>query len=736
MRTRKIQDYGIAVVTVMAMIVLHALLVPLIGPTHNSAYMICAVAVTLAAAGPGPAILTAVLAFACTVTLFGDPGSLSAMGSSGPRVNTLMYSVSCAVIIALGAWQVRRSRHERVAHARDVQMLELVTDCFFVLDREWRFAHINGPGLKYFNKQPQEVLGHNIWDVFPTCVGSCVDVLFRQVASSGVAARSELLGPLTRRWLDVRVVPTDTDLMIVFTDVTQRRLAQDAAQRNSDFLRVVADSVGVLIAYLDIERRYRFVNRAYADAFGFDADAALGRTHAELCGAAAYEAIRQPLDAGFSGETVSDEMPLRLANLGERHLLVNYRPDLDEAGQVCGVVLALSDITERVQAEIALREADRRKDEFLATLAHELRNPLAPIMNSVQLLGADPATRANARAIIDRQVRHMARLVDDLLDVSRITLGRINLRRERVSVAQVVSHAVEASRPLIESSGHVFNVQLPAEALVVDADLTRLAQAVLNLLNNAAKYTPAGGRIDLGVAQLGGEVSIAVSDTGVGIPEAMLPRIFEMFAQVDRNLARAQGGLGIGLTLAGKLVSMHGGTLEAHSAGLGRGSRFEIRIPLAAGVAAAPAAIAPVQPQLPQARRVLVVDDNVDAAESLSLLLQADGHHTELAHDGLAAVEATARFAPDIVLLDIGLPGLNGYEAAVRMRQHNGGGTRPTLVALTGWGQQQDRERAAQAGFDLHLTKPVDPAVIMALARDPRTPTLQQYSLARIRTLR
>ncbi|HTB66764.1 MAG TPA: PAS domain-containing protein [Steroidobacteraceae bacterium] len=736
MRTSKIQDYGIAVVTVMAMIVLHALLVPLIGPTHNSAFMICAVAVTLAMAGPGPAILTSVLAFVSTVTLFGDPGSLSAMGGSGPRVNTLMYGISCAVIIALGAWQVRRSRRERMAHARDVQMLDLVTDCFFVLDREWRFAHINGPGLKYFNKQPQELLGKVIWDVFPAGVASTVDTLFRQAAASGVAARTELLGPVTSRWLDVRVVPTGAGLMIVFTDVTQRRLAQDAAQRNADFLRVVADSVGVLIAYVDIERRYRFVNRDYAYAFGFDADAALGRTHAELCGAAAYEAIRQPLDAGFAGETVSDEMPLRLANLGERHLLVNYRPDLDEGGQVRGVVLALSDITERVQAEIALREADRRKDEFLATLAHELRNPLAPIMNSVQLLGADSATRANARAIIDRQVRHMARLVDDLLDVSRITLGRINLRRERVGVAQVVSHAVEASRPLIESSGHVFNVQLPAAPLAVDADLTRLAQAVLNLLNNAAKYTPAGGRIDLTVTQVDGEVLIAVSDTGVGIPESMLPHIFEMFAQVDRNLARAQGGLGIGLTLAAKLVSMHGGTLEAHSAGLGFGSRFEIRIPLAVGVAAAPADIAPVQPELPPARRVLVVDDNVDAAESLSLLLQADGHHTELAHDGLAAVEATARFAPDIVLLDIGLPGLNGYEAAMRMRLHNGSRPRPTLVALTGWGQQQDRERAAQAGFDLHLTKPVDPAVIMALARDPQTPTLQQYSLSRIRTLR
>jgi PAS domain S-box-containing protein len=736
MRTSKIQDYGIAVVTVMAMIALHALLVPWVGTSHNTAFMICAVAVTLGTGGPGPAILTAVLAFVCTVTLFGAPGSLSALGSTSPGITALMYGISCAVMIALGARHVRRSRRERAAHARDVQMLELVTDCFFVLDRQWRFTHINGPGLKYFNKQPQQLLGKIIWDVFPAGVASSVDALFRGVAASGVAARTELLGPVTSRWLDVRVVPTGTGLMIVFTDVTQRRLAQDAAQRNADFLRVVADSVGVLIAYLDIERRYRFVNRRYADAFGFDADAALGRTHAELCGAAAYEAIRQPLDAGFAGETVSDEMSLRLENLGERHLMVNYRPDLDEAGQVCGVVLALSDITERVQAEIALREADRRKDEFLATLAHELRNPLAPIMNSVALLGADTATRANARAIIDRQVHHMARLVDDLLDVSRITLGRINLRRERVSVAQVLIHAVEASRPLIESSDHVFNVHLPEEPLVVDADLTRLAQAVLNLLNNASKYTPAGGRIDLEVSRVGEEVLIAVSDTGVGIPEAMLPRIFEMFAQVDRNLARAQGGLGIGLTLASRLVSMHGGTLEAHSAGLGRGSRFEIRIPLAAGVAAVPAPIAAAPTELLQARRVLVVDDNVDAAESLSLLLQADGHHTELAHDGLAAVEATARFAPDIVLLDIGLPGLNGYEAAMRMRQHPGTRPRPTLVALTGWGQQQDRERAAQAGFDLHLTKPVDPAVIMALARDPRTPTLQQYSLSRIGTLR
>jgi signal transduction histidine kinase len=427
---------------------------------------------------------------------------------------------------------------------------------------------------------------------------------------------------------------------------------------------------------------------------------------------------------------VSDEIPLQLPELGERHLLANYRPDLDEAGRVRGVVLALSDITERVKAEVALREADRRKDEFLATLAHELRNPLAPIMNAVQLLGGDPAGRDNARTIIDRQVRHMARLVDDLLDVSRITLGRINLRRERASIAVIVSHAVEASRPLIEASGHVFNLQLPEESLEVDVDVVRLAQALLNLLNNAAKYTPVGGRIDLAVSRSGNDVVFAVSDTGVGIPGAMLPRIFEMFAQLDRSLESTQGGLGIGLTLAGRLVGLHGGTLSAHSEGPGHGSRFEIRIPLAAPAAQAPRITVPAAPAgLPQRRRVLVVDDNIDAAESLSLLLQADGHQTELAHDGLTAVAATRRFAPHIVLLDIGLPGLNGYEAAMRMRLHTAEGSRPTLVALTGWGQQEDRERAAEAGFDLHMTKPIDPAVIMALARDPLTPALLQYAL-------
>jgi PAS domain S-box-containing protein len=595
-------EYGIAVLCVALMTALHELLVPWLGRQHNVQFMLCAVIIALATAGTGPAILTAVLAFGVSQSVFvegGWPGLLQANNVS----SLLLYALVCALMITLGSWHERRARREREAHARDVQMLELVTDCFFVVDRQWRFAHVNNAALRFFSKTREEVLGQVIWEKFPMIVGTPIETLFRNVDRAGRAAQSELLLPVSNRWLDMQAVPTGDGIMGVFTD-----------------------------------------------------------------------------------------------------------------------------ITERVRAELALREADRRKDEFLATLAHELRNPLAPILNSVPLLGSETPARANARAIIDRQVRHMARLVDDLLDVSRITLGRINLRRERAGVAVIVSHAVEASRPLIEAAGHEFKVVLPPTPLYVDVDVVRLAQALLNLLNNAAKYTPAGGHIALTVSAQDGQALLAVSDTGVGIPGPMLPRIFEMFAQVDQSLERTQGGLGIGLTLAGKLVGLHGGTLVAHSEGLGRGSRFEIRIPLAAAAPDTQPVTAPAPVQAPPAgRRVLVVDDNVDAAESLSLLLQADGHQTELAHDGLAAVEATARFAPDIVLLDIGLPGLNGYEAARRMRSQ--GSSRPTLVAVTGWGQQQDRLLAAQAGFDMHLTKPVDPAVIMALARNPDTPALRAYAL-------
>ena len=386
-----------------------------------------------------------------------------------------------------------------------------------------------------------------------------------------------------------------------------------------------------------------------------------------------------------------------------------YAPD----GRLVGFAKVTRDMTDRKRVE-ALEQAERQMNEFLAMLGHELRNPLAPIRNAVammQMNGLSEARQQWARDVIDRQVSHLARLVDDLLDVSRITSGKISLMREPLEVAAVVTAAVEASRPLIEARKHTLEIDLPDEPLRLEGDLTRLSQVVLNLLNNAAKYTSEGGHIRLAVEKAGREVVIRVRDTGMGIPADLLPKIFDLFAQGDRSLDRSEGGLGIGLTLVRKLVQMHGGAVEAHSAGAGWGSEFVIRLPL---FVAEPSPDVSPNPDLESSagtspHRVLVVDDNQDAAESMALLLQIWGHDVRTAHDGPAALAVAADYRPDVVLLDIGLPGMSGYEVAERLRELPGP-ERPVLVAVTGYGQQSDRRRTRDAGFDHHLVKPVEHA--------------------------
>jgi signal transduction histidine kinase/CheY-like chemotaxis protein len=360
-----------------------------------------------------------------------------------------------------------------------------------------------------------------------------------------------------------------------------------------------------------------------------------------------------------------------------------------------------------------IQEADRRKTEFLAMLAHELRNPLAPIRNAVQLLryqgGNDPQLEW-ARDIIDRQVQQMARLVDDLLDVSRITRGKINLQMEPIDAAAVVSRAVETSRPLIDARHHELTVSVLPEPLMVQADSTRLAQVLSNLLNNAAKYTEDGGHVWLTVAREGDEAVFRVRDSGMGIPPELLSSVFDLFIQADRSLDRSQGGLGIGLTLVRRLVELHGGTVKAFSAGPGKGSEFVVRLPVLKNVPAPERSVKSVSP--PQkngrSRRILVVDDNVDATESLALLLRLTGHEVSIAHDGQAALQLATTFRPSVVLLDLGLPGMSGYEVAQQMRRLPAL-TDTVLVALTGYGQDEDRQRSRAAGFDHHLVKPIDP---------------------------
>jgi len=355
-----------------------------------------------------------------------------------------------------------------------------------------------------------------------------------------------------------------------------------------------------------------------------------------------------------------------------------------------------------------IRESDLRKDEFLAMLAHELRNPLAPVRSGLDLLEASGSDAAVVEPM-RRQVEHLVRLVDDLLDVSRITQGMIDLQREVLDLRRIAGAAVETSRPVLDAHDHSLQVSLPDEPLTVEGDPVRLTQVLTNLLNNAARYTDDGGQISLSAAREGSDAVLRVRDTGAGISGEMLSRIFDLFVQADRSLDRAKGGLGIGLTLVRRLVEMHNGSVQAFSAGPGLGSEFVIRLPMSEEALepvqvngnAGSAAVEPVP------CRILVVDDNIDAASTLGMLLRLDGHVTRLAHDGMAALEVAEQFAPDVVLLDIGLPKLDGYEVAKRLRAQPGGED-TVLIAISGYGQEEDRRRAHQAGFNRHLTKPVD----------------------------
>lgn len=368
-----------------------------------------------------------------------------------------------------------------------------------------------------------------------------------------------------------------------------------------------------------------------------------------------------------------------------------------------------------------VEHADRQKNEFLSMLAHELRNPLAPIRNAAEVIHLRSAAQpdvARAREMIDRQIAHMVRLVDDLLDVSRITRGKIHLKPTDVDLGVLLEHVIEGVKPTVKAAEHVLTVELPAERIRVHGDPDRLAQVFTNLLNNAVKYTPPGGRISVTLERSGNEAVVRIRDTGIGIPPSMLSSVFELFTQVDRSLDRAKGGLGLGLTLVQRLVSLHGGTVSAHSDGLDRGSIFSVRFPAISVETPVPPATTP-HPVAPSSgktlkRAILLVDDNVDAAESMAVLLQISGHDVRLAHDGPTALAVALEHPPDVVVLDIGLPGMDGYEVARRLRSEPA--TRGAiLVAVTGYGRDEDRQRAIAAGFDHHLTKPAEYTAVLNL---------------------
>lgn len=458
-----------------------------------------------------------------------------------------------------------------------------------------------------------------------------------------------------------------------------------------------------------------YCNAGFAEMVRKPVDKIIGLPIASLFSPADHVVLADRLADSRTSKLI--ELMLTVEGEQELPVLVSVnRLPLEGEPAICLVVTDLTDQRRNQQ----LQDTDRRKDEFLAMLAHELRNPLAPISHAARMLSLwskdGAADVQGACEVINRQVRQLSRIVDDLLDMSRITRGKINLQTELIDVADIISAAVETSRPLVESRGHTLHVVLPEEELRVEADLTRMAQVVTNLLNNAAKYTEEGGEIWVRVGRDGCDVKIAVRDNGVGMPREMLASVFDLFTQADRTIDRSQGGLGIGLTLVRTLVELHHGSVTVASDGPGRGSEFVVRLPLAVA-AQTPGGLKPggsSNGALPKRQRVLVVDDNVDAARMLALLLKTMGHDSAVSHDGPAALDAVESFRPTLVLLDIGLPEMDGYIVATRMKKlpaMRG----VVLAALTGYGEERDRQKSQEAGFDRHFVKPLEMATLQSL---------------------
>jgi PAS domain S-box-containing protein len=502
-----------------------------------------------------------------------------------------------------------------------------------------------------------------------------------------------------------------------FRDITAHKRSESELREQRAWFAVTLSSIGDAVITTDIRGQVSFLNPVGEAMTGWTLADATGLPLERIFNIV-NEDTRQPI-ANPVAKVLQEGVIVGLANHAvliarngsEVAIEDSAAPIRDASGAVCGAIMVFHDVSARRRAEIALREADRRKDEFIAVLAHELRNPLAPIRQAALISKAPGATEAQKRwshDVIERQVQYMSLLLDDLLDISRVTRGTLVLRMQPTELLAAVNMAIETARPVIDAKRHVLSIDLPHEPVQIIADPLRLAQVLSNLLTNAAKYTDPEGHIRLSASCDADELVIRIVDSGVGINPDHLPRIFEMFSQLHPTMDGSEGGLGIGLALAKGLVELHGGRIEARSRGLGQGSEFIVHLPrrVGPGWRSTQPASAATPPTITR-RRVLVADDNRDSAETLAMLLRVDGHEVMIAHDGSAALAAFGGFAPDIVLLDIGMPGTNGYEVARQIRLASPG-AEVKLIAITGWGQEADKQKAFAAGFDHHLTKPVD----------------------------
>jgi PAS domain S-box-containing protein len=620
-------------------------------------------------------------------------------------------------------WETtERKRTEESARANELRyrnLFEQVPDGIFLADAAGRYIDVNPAGCRLLGLSRSEVLSRSIGDVILPEERARLPAEVARFGD-GVIAHSEwkfqrkdgsvFIGEVTGRR------NADGNLQGVLRDVTETRLIEEAVRESEERFRSLADDHPLIIWVHDADGGLSYVNRTYCAYFGITAEEALEQR---------WRVLTHPDD----GDAYANEFFACAAERRQFHGLVRVRradgkwrwleswarPRFS-AERFLGMVGSSADITERRQAEDSLKDADRRKDEFLALLAHELRNPLAPLRTGIELLRLgkqDERLAEQALSIMQRQVEHMVRLIDDLLDVSRIARGKLELRREATNLRDVLKAAMETSDPAVKAGRHELRTAFDLDDVQVEGDAVRLAQVFSNLLNNAARYTRPGGHIALTVRHEAGQAIVAVEDDGIGIAGSMLEQVFEPFVQVKSEERNAHGGLGLGLSLARSLVELHGGSIRAESAGRGKGSRFTVQLPSIRPPGRQETASAQGAMSTLQRHRVMVVDDNSDAADTLAIWLRSMGQDVRVAYDGPSALSEAAKFEPQFVLLDLGMPGMDGYEVARRLRSMSLTPS-PVLVALTGYGQASDRKRTAEAGFVHHAVKPVDPQVLLA----------------------
>ncbi|HYO26108.1 MAG TPA: PAS domain S-box protein [Lacipirellulaceae bacterium] len=643
---------------------------------------------------------------------------------------TASPAVDAGIVISFQDITERKQASQRLDDQRQWLRvtLESIGDAVIATDREARIAFMNAVAEELTGWLAADAVGRHLADVFVIFnekTGRPATSPLEQALSTGhvvglanhtvLRSRAGAERPIDDSAAPIRdSTGTIVGVVLVFRDATEARRSAEVAER---FAAIVEHSDDAIIGE-SVDGMITSWNAAAERLYGYSAGEAVGQPIAMLTPADKRDELSELLSRLRAGTGVSGHETTRLRKDGSVvDVSITISPIRDRDGEVIGASKICRDISYRRRAEEQARQADQRKDEFLAILAHELRNPLAPIVNAVQLLHlqgpADPEL-VEARDIIDRQARHLTRLVDDLLDVSRITRGKLSLRIERITLQAIFQSVAEATKPIVDAFGHQLTVTMPEEPLYLDADPTRLDQVFFNLTSNAAKYTPKGGQIWLTAKQEDGQVVVSVRDSGIGIPPDHLASIFDIFSQVEPALERSQGGLGIGLSLVKGIVELHGGSVHVRSEGRDMGSEFTVVLPPAKLTAPSIEGPSDKKPSVAKRCKVLVVDDNLDSARTMAKMLRIMGHEVSTAADGLAALNAAAAIQPEVLLLDIGLPKLNGYEVAQRIRQEPWGRSM-AIIAQTGWGQEDDKQRALLAGFDHHLTKPVDPAALSKL---------------------